>query len=52
MYRQFITYLKTLKQQIFSPEFIEPVGIDDEYAVVDDVTDRRTDDEEFPSMKI
>ena len=46
------THLETLQQQIFSLKLIEPIGVDDEDTVVDDVSERGTDDEEPSAMEV
>ena len=44
--------MKTLEQQVLRLQLIEPVGVDDEDGVVDEVTDSRADNQSFPPMKI
>ena len=47
-----MTYLETLKHQVLRLELIEPEGVDDEDGVVDDVAERRADDEEPPAVEV
>ena len=45
-------YLETLQQQILRLEFIETVNVDDEDAVVDEVTEGGADQEHFPAIAV
>ena len=48
----FQTNLQALKQEIFSFKFIEPVGVDEENTIVEDVPKARANNQKTPSMFI